>query len=182
MSLPPPIPQAVNETHNEIHSTGSSRHVDANISNIVGLVPVVNDDLCVGPNDTVKHDLQRQSTTLSTRVEGQNEQEEDIIEELGSGEDGSDSDYSGPVKLFVGQVPKAMDEQDLYPFFEKFGPINDVTIIRDKHTGQHRGCAFLTFKNRDDAESCEAVLHDQYVLADGKKPVQIRPAGKKEGK
>jgi len=180
MSLPPPIPQAVNETHNEIHSTGSSRHVDANIGNIVGLVPVVNDDLRVGPNDTVKHDLQRQSTTLSTRVEGQNEQEEDIIEELGSGEYGSDSDYSGPVKLFVGQVPKAMNEQDLYPFFEKFGPINDVTIIRDKHTGQHRGCAFLTFINRDDAESCEAVLHDQYVLADGKKPVQIRPAGKKE--
>ena len=35
MSLPPPIPQAVNETHNEIHSTGSSRHVDANIGNIV---------------------------------------------------------------------------------------------------------------------------------------------------
>jgi len=176
MSLPPPIPQAVNETNNEIHSTGSSRHVDANISNIVGLVPAV----CVGANDIVKHDLQRQSTASSTRVEGQNEHEEDITEELGSGEDGSNSEYSGPVKLFVGQVPKAMDEQDLYPFFEKFGPINDVTIIRDKHTGQHRGCAFLTFNSRDDAESCEAVLHDQYVLADGKKPVQIRPAGRKE--
>jgi len=85
-----------------------------------------------------------------------------------------------PVKLFVGQVPKAMGETDLFPIFLKYGPIQDVVVIRDKHTGQHRGCAFVTFLNNDSAEKCESELHNQHTLPGGRRPVQIRPAGRKE--
>jgi len=85
-----------------------------------------------------------------------------------------------PIKLFVGQVPKAMAETDLFPIFLKYGPIQDVVVIRDKHTGQHRGCAFVTFLNNDSAEKCESELHNQHTLPGGRRPVQIRPAGRKE--
>ena len=38
-----------------------------------------------------------------------------------------------------------MNEEDIFPTFDSFGPLKDVAIIRDKHTGLHRGCAFITF-------------------------------------
>lgn len=32
-----------------------------------------------------------------------------------------------------------MDEEALKPFFERFGPIYELTVIRDKATKAHRG-------------------------------------------
>ena len=88
---------------------------------------------------------------------------------------------SESTKLFVGQVPKSMEEADLFPIFEHFGPMEDVAIIRDKHTGQHRGCAFVTFLTKESADLCEKDLHGTFPFEGGKRPVQVRPAGKKEG-
>jgi hypothetical protein len=91
-------------------------------------------------------------------------------------------EYSGgnveeaPVKLFVGQVPKSMEEESMYPIFSQFGPIEKINIILDRQTGHHRGCAFVTFSNKADAEACELAFHNKYILPDGKRPVQIRPA------
>jgi bruno len=97
-------------------------------------------------------------------------------------EDPSNSDREEGIKLFVGQVPKTMDETDLFPVFEKFGPMENITIIRDSNTGQHRGCAFVTFLKRESADACKNELHDKVILDGGKKPVQVKPAGKQEGK
>lgn len=35
------------------------------------------------------------------------------------------------VKLFVGQIPKDMDEESLRVYFEEFGPLSELSIIRD---------------------------------------------------
>mmetsp|Transcript_9143 Transcript_9143/g.17217 ORF Transcript_9143/g.17217 Transcript_9143/m.17217 type:complete len:753 (+) Transcript_9143:319-2577(+) len=94
--------------------------------------------------------------------------------------DGDDDNDDQPVKLFIGQVPKQMEEPDLFAIFEKYGPMEDVAIIRDKHTGQHRGCAFVTFLQKESAEQCEKELHGTFVFEGGKRPVQVRPAGWKE--
>ena len=54
------------------------------------------------------------------------------------------TDYTIPqdsdaIKLFVGQIPKHMEEDDLRPVFEEFGEIFDLAVIRDKISGLHRG-------------------------------------------
>lgn len=90
-----------------------------------------------------------------------------------TGEGSNDED---PVKLFIGQVPKSMSEEDIFPTFDPFGPLKDVAIIRDKHTGLHRGCAFVTYWSGADAERAQEALHDKFTFPGARRPAQVKPA------
>jgi len=87
-----------------------------------------------------------------------------------------ENDDEQPVKLFVGQVPKSLSEEDIFPTFDPFGPLKDVAIIRDKHTGLHRGCAFVTFWSASDAEQAQEALHDKFTFPGARRPAQVKPA------
>jgi len=80
------------------------------------------------------------------------------------------------VKLFVGQVPKGINEGRLRSLFEKYGVVTDIMVLRDRITGVHKGCAFVTFQNAEDADRATEELHDNHVLPEGAHPLQIRPA------
>lgn len=43
------------------------------------------------------------------------------------------------IKMFVGQIPRNMDENDLQKMFEDFGPVYQLNVLRDKNTGQSKG-------------------------------------------
>lgn len=47
-----------------------------------------------------------------------------------------DPDY---IKMFVGQVPKSMDEEQLREMFEEFGRVHSINVLRDKGTGVSKG-------------------------------------------
>lgn len=69
-----------------------------------------------------------------------------------------------------------MNEEDIFPTFDSFGPLKDVAIIRDKHTGLHRGCAFVTFWSSADAERAQEELHDKFTFPGARRPAQVKPA------
>lgn len=52
------------------------------------------------------------------------------------------------VKLFVGQLPKQMSEQQLAEVFAEAGTVNEINIIKDKLTKQSRGACFLSLDQR----------------------------------
>lgn len=53
-------------------------------------------------------------------------------------------------KLFVGMLNKKLNEADVRKLFEKHGPIEECTVLRDQN-GQSKGCAFVTFASKQAA-------------------------------
>lgn len=80
-----------------------------------------------------------------------------------------------PVKLFVGQIPKDLLEEALNPYFEEFGSIKELTIIRDSNNVS-KGCAFVSYFELDAAERAIASLHEKVKLPNAFNPLQVRLA------
>jgi len=55
-------------------------------------------------------------------------------------------------KLYVGNLPFKIREEDLQTLFQQAGAVETVNIIRDKFSGQSRGFGFVEMASPDDAQ------------------------------
>jgi len=73
-------------------------------------------------------------------------------------------------KLFVGQIPKDKTEQDIHDLFGQYGEIEKINLLKDAN-GTSKGCCFVKFRHRQDAEAAIKGLadhrFDNSVLATG---------------
>ncbi|GFW92514.1 CUGBP Elav-like family member 2 [Trichonephila clavipes] len=80
------------------------------------------------------------------------------------------------IKMFVGQIPRNWDEAELRKLFDEFGPVHQINVLRDKMTGQSRGCCFVTFYCRKSAVEAQNALHNIKTLPGMHHPIQMKPA------
>ena len=103
-----------------------------------------------------------------------------LPEDKDEAEDASEVPDDDAIKMFVGQVPRSMDEDALKDFFEDFGRVYQVgcdwsrvlcilssdwsvvqlNVLRDKNSGVSRGCCFVTFYKRKHALDAQNALHN----------------------
>eukprot|EP00879_Flechtneria_rotunda_P003486 GHRR01003715.1.p1 GENE.GHRR01003715.1~~GHRR01003715.1.p1 ORF type:complete len:499 (+),score=190.43 GHRR01003715.1:1683-3179(+) len=69
-------------------------------------------------------------------------------------------------KLFVGNVPKALTEEELRPVFESVGPVVELVVVRDKYTHESKGSAFVWYINKADADRAVMQFNLCRVLSD----------------
>jgi cold-inducible RNA-binding protein len=62
-------------------------------------------------------------------------------------------------KLYVGNLPYSVGEQDLQDLFGKVGQVDTVAVMRDQATGQARGFAFVEMATDADAQKAITELH-----------------------
>ena len=72
-------------------------------------------------------------------------------------------DGSNPAKLFVGNLPYSLSEEELREIFAPYGEIVDLKLITDKYSGRSRGIAFVEYAEAAAAEAAIAELHDKEV-------------------
>ncbi|CAF1712817.1 hypothetical protein YC2023_044049 [Brassica napus] len=80
--------------------------------------------------------------------------------------------------LFVRQLSRDCREEDLRKSFKQFGPLKDIHLPRDHHTGYPRRFGFVKFE--DPADAAEAKDHmDGYVLLGRKMAVEFAENNRK---
>lgn len=91
------------------------------------------------------------------------------------------------IKMFCGQIPRQISELELRQMFEEFGRVFHLNILRDKQTGESKGCCFVTYYSRKSALDAQNALHNLRTLTGCHHPIQMKPAdtenrnGKKNG-
>jgi len=80
------------------------------------------------------------------------------------------------IKMFCGQIPRQISELELRQMFEEFGRVFHLNILRDKQTGESKGCCFVTYYSRKSALDAQNALHNLRTLTGCHHPIQMKPA------
>jgi RNA-binding protein 39 len=52
--------------------------------------------------------------------------------------------------VFAYNLSLKAEEKDIFQFFARAGPVNDIKVITDKNTGRSKGFAYIEFQRRED--------------------------------
>lgn len=89
----------------------------------------------------------------------------------------------GGAWLCIAQVPRGLSEDEISPVFKVFGNIVEIHVLRDKHTGQAKGSAFVKFATMEEARNCIATLDGTAAFPDySDKIVEVRLANGEESR
>lgn len=77
-------------------------------------------------------------------------------------------------KLFCGMLARSLDEDGVRSMFSQFGSIEDVTVLRQN--GVSKGCAFVLFETRQQAQNAIKVLHHSRTMEGCSSPMVVKLA------
>lgn len=56
------------------------------------------------------------------------------------------------MKIYIGNLPYSVIDDELRQAFEAFGSVDSVDIIKDRYTGESKGFGFVEMVDRDEAQ------------------------------
>ena len=85
-------------------------------------------------------------------------------------------------RLYVGNLPYSVSEQDLTEKFGAFGVVESATLITDRNTGRSKGVGFVEMGTDTEAQAAiDAINGTDYdgrpVTVNEAKPMQKRETG-----
>ena len=79
------------------------------------------------------------------------------------------------MRIYVGNMPFSMNDEQLRELFESYGQVETVDIITDRETGRPRGFAFVEMSLDDDAQKAIENLHEYSAEGRNLNVNQARP-------
>ena len=70
-------------------------------------------------------------------------------------------------KIFVGNLPFAVDNGRLEQEFSRFGQVESAKVIMDRNSGRSRGYGFVEFAEKESADEAIEKMNEQEM--DGRK-------------
>ncbi|MFC1932191.1 RNA recognition motif domain-containing protein [Chloroflexota bacterium] len=67
------------------------------------------------------------------------------------------------MKIYVGNLPYEVTEQDLRQEFEAFGGVDSVSIITDRDSGRPKGFGFVEMATKSEAEAAITGLNGKAI-------------------
>ena len=80
-----------------------------------------------------------------------------------------------PSKLYVGNLPYAVTNDDLQDLFSQVGQVQSVAIITDKFSGQSKGFGFVEMANAEDASRAIQQFNDTELKGRNIKVNEAKP-------
>jgi RNA recognition motif-containing protein len=65
------------------------------------------------------------------------------------------------MKIYVGNMPYGVTEEDLKQSFEAFGQVTSVTIIKDKMSGQSKGFGFVEMSSAEEGQAAISGMNEK---------------------
>ena len=84
-------------------------------------------------------------------------------------------------KLYVGNLPYGVTDNDLQGMFEPHGAVQSAQVIMDRDTGRSKGFGFVEMDNGDQAETAIAALNGQAMNGRSLTVNEARPREERGG-
>jgi cold-inducible RNA-binding protein len=84
-------------------------------------------------------------------------------------------------KLYVGNLPFDVTEEDLRTMLSEHGPVNDIAVVMDKTTGRARGFAFATMNTQEAASATILALNGKQWKGRALTVNEARPREERSG-
>ncbi|XP_055917266.1 CUGBP Elav-like family member 2 isoform X2 [Eupeodes corollae] len=161
------ITTTINETTNSNNNNNSLEQV---VNGGGGGIGISGASSTTGGNSIGENNISQSSNTITEAIS--------MEIALRDENDEFEKDQPDPdnIKMFVGQIPKTMDEVQLKKMFEEYGRVHTINVLRDKLTTQSRGCCFVTYYTRKAALKAQDALHNIKTLNGMHHPIQMKPA------
>ena len=86
------------------------------------------------------------------------------------------------MKLYVGNLPESMTDDQLKTIFAEAGPVASAKVIMDRYTGQPRGFGFVEMETKSDGQRAISMFNGKDVDGNSLKVNEARPPAKGGGR